>query len=357
MKLMIAGGGTGGHLFPGIALAGAWVERAPKGEVFFVGTERGLEVKIVPAAGYRLELIDQVGIKRRGLVQTLKGLFMLPKSILQSMRIVRREKPAVAVGVGGYAAGPAILAAWLLRVPTLILEPNAVPGLTNRILAKIARVAISPYERAAAYFGKKLVKAGIPVRPQIANALKTAAATAQARRGVLVFGGSQGAKAINDAVMQAAPRWAQSGVRVVHQTGPADRARVEAAYAGMGIDVRDFIHDMAAEYAACDLVVCRAGASSLAELALCGKPAVLIPLPTAADDHQTKNAQAFADAGAGVLLRQSELTPERLDTTVRELLGDVTKLMAMADAAKKLGDPDAASRLADMCINLAESCP
>lgn len=349
MKLMIAGGGTGGHLFPGIALAGAWVQRAPAGEVFFVGTERGLETKIVPAAGYRLELIDQVGIKRRGLVQTLKGVFMLPMSILQSMRIVRREKPAVAVGVGGYAAGPAILAAWLLRVPTLILEPNAVPGLTNRILAKVARVAISPYERAAAYFGKKLVKAGIPVRPQIANAFKASTNTKPA---VLIFGGSQGAKAINDAVMLAAPEWAKTA-DVVHQTGPADLERVRKAYEGTSVVAKDFIQDMAAAYAACDLVVCRAGASSLAELALCGKPAVLIPLPTAADDHQTKNAQAFADAGAGVLMRQSELTPEKLRDAVAALLGDRSRLATMSEAAKKLGDPQAADRLAQMCMELA----
>jgi UDP-N-acetylglucosamine--N-acetylmuramyl-(pentapeptide) pyrophosphoryl-undecaprenol N-acetylglucosamine transferase len=352
MKLMIAGGGTGGHLFPGIALAGAWVQCAPQGEVFFVGTERGLETKIVAAAGYRLELIDQVGIKRRGLTQTLKGIFMLPKSIFQSMRIVRREKPAVAVGVGGYAAGPAILAAWLLRVPTLILEPNAVPGLTNRILAKIARVAISPYDRAAAYFGKKLVKAGIPVRPQIANALKSAASTDQLT--VLVFGGSQGAKAINDAVIGAAPGWVKQGVKVVHQTGPNDLPRVKEAYGSVVVDVRDFIHDMAAEYAACDLVVCRAGASSLAELALCGKPAVLVPLPTAADDHQTKNAQAFADAGAGVLMRQSELTAQTLEEIVRALLSDRQKLAQMSEAAKKLGDPQAAERLAGMCFGLAK---
>lgn len=350
MKLMIAGGGTGGHLFPGIALASAWVKTAPQGEVFFVGTERGLEVKIVPQNGYRLELIDQVGIKRRGFVQTLKGLFMLPRSLFQSLRIVRREKPAVAVGVGGYAAGPAMVAAWLMRVPTLILEPNAVPGLTNRLLAKIARVAISPYDRARQHFGKKLVKLGIPVRPQIAAAFKEA--RAGERPAVLIFGGSQGARAINEAVMVAAPAWAKIA-NVVHQTGPADRDRVQAAYGSAAIDVKDFIQDMAAAYSACDLVVCRAGASSLAELALCGKPAVLIPLPTATDDHQTKNALAFADAGAGILMKQSEMTPEKLRDTVLALLQDRPKLAAMAAKAKTLGDPQAAERLATMCLELA----
>ncbi len=353
MKLMIAGGGTGGHLFPGIALAGAWVAQAPNGEAFFVGTERGLEVKIVPAAGYRLELIDQVGIKRRGLTQTLKGVFMLPRSIWQSLRIVRREKPAVAVGVGGYAAGPAILAAWLMRVPTLILEPNAVPGLTNRILAKIARIAISPYDRAAAHFGKKLVKAGIPVRPQIAKALAANTTARSGKPSVLVFGGSQGAKAINDAVITAAAKW--ESFHVVHQTGPGDFERVKQAHAGRDVDVKAFIDDMAAEYAACDVVVCRAGASSLAELALCGEPAGMIPLPTAADDHQTKNAQAFADAGAGVLVRQSELTGDTLAAIVSDLLSDKSKLQKMSAAAKTLGDPKAAEHLAAMCLGLVKS--
>jgi UDP-N-acetylglucosamine--N-acetylmuramyl-(pentapeptide) pyrophosphoryl-undecaprenol N-acetylglucosamine transferase len=353
MKLMIAGGGTGGHLFPGIALAGAWVAQVPNGEAFFVGTERGLEVKIVPAAGYRLELIDQVGIKRRGLLQTLKGVFMLPRSIIQSLRIVRREKPVVAVGVGGYAAGPAILAAWLMRVPTLILEPNAVPGLTNRILAKIARIAISPYDRAAAHFGKKLVKAGIPVRPQIANAIAANTLARSGKRCVLVFGGSQGAKAINDAVIAAATQW--ENFHVVHQTGPSDFERVKQAHAGRDVDVKAFIDDMAAAYAACDVVVCRAGASSLAELALCGKPAVMIPLPTAADDHQTKNAQAFADAGAGVLLKQNELSGNKLAGIVADLLSDKTKLQTMSAAAKTLGDPKAAEHLAAMCLGLVKT--
>ncbi len=351
MKLMIAGGGTGGHLFPGIALASAWLERAPEPEVFFVGTERGLEKRLVPQAGFRLALIDQVGLKRTGVAQLLKGLLLLPKSLWQSLALVRRERPAVAIGVGGYAAGPAILAAWLLRVPTLILEPNAVPGLTNRLLARIARKAISPYERARAHFGKKLVRAGIPVRPAIARAVP--APKPDARKTILVFGGSQGARAINDAVAAAAPELLARGYAVVHQTGKLDFARIKQGYeaAGLAVDVREFIDDMASAYAACDLVVCRAGASTLAELALCAKPSILIPLPTATDDHQTKNAQAFADAGAAVLLKQSELGS--LGSTILAIMDAPEKRAAMAQAAQGLGDPRAAEVLCEMCLALA----
>lgn len=354
MKLMIAGGGTGGHLFPGIALAGAWRERVAGGEVFFVGTEYGLEKRIVPEAGYRLELIQQRGLKRQGLAQTLKSLLLIPRSLSQSLRIVRRERPAVAIGVGGYAAGPAILAAWLLGVPTLVLEPNAVPGLTNRLLAKVVRKAISPYARARAHFGSKLVQAGIPVRPAIAAALAKGSDTV-AHKTLLVFGGSQGAKAINDALIAAAPVLVTThGYRIIHQTGRADFARVKAQYQALGldVDVREFIDDMAAVYRASSLVVCRAGASSLAELALCGKPSVLIPLPTAADDHQTKNAQAFAEAGAGVLLRQSELSGDALTTQVLAL--DDDKLAAMGKAALGLGDANAANALSDLCVSLTK---
>jgi UDP-N-acetylglucosamine--N-acetylmuramyl-(pentapeptide) pyrophosphoryl-undecaprenol N-acetylglucosamine transferase len=356
MKLMIAGGGTGGHLFPGVALAQTWMQRAPEAEVFFVGTARGLESKVVPQAGFRLHLIEQRGLKRLGLVQTLKALLMLPRSFLQSLRIVRKEHPNVALGVGGYAAGPAMMAAWLLGVPTLILEPNAMPGLTNRLLGWVARKIVSPYERAAQHFGrKKLITAGIPVRGQIIDAMKRVQPRTDATPTVLVFGGSQGAQAINKAVREAAPGWIKDGIRLIHQTGPGDFAATKQFYdaQGLQVDVREFITDMAAVYEACDLVVCRAGASTLAELALVKKPAILVPLPTAADDHQTKNAQAFAAVGAGVHLPQRELGGEVLGKLVRELLADKPRLAAMAQKAQTLGDEDAAQNLCNLCLELA----
>jgi UDP-N-acetylglucosamine--N-acetylmuramyl-(pentapeptide) pyrophosphoryl-undecaprenol N-acetylglucosamine transferase len=352
MKLMIAGGGTGGHLFPGVAVARRWLERAPQGEVFFVGTARGLESKVVPAAGFRLLLIDQVGLKNRGIKGLLRALWLLPRSFAQSLAIVRRERPAVALGVGGYAAGPAMLAAWLLRVPSLILEPNAMPGLTNRILGAVVRRVVSPYDRARDHFpARKLLKAGIPVRAELAQAL--AGVRAEATRSLLVFGGSQGARAINEAAMVAVPQLVREGVKVLHQTGPADFARVSAAYAGLAVDVREFITDMAAAYAGCDLVVCRSGASTLAELGIVGRASILVPLPTAADDHQTKNAQAFVEAGAAMLLPQKDLTPESFSRDVRALMNDEPRRARMAAAAKHEGDPDAADKLCGVCLELA----
>lgn len=352
MKLMIAGGGTGGHLFPGVAVARRWLKRAPNAEVFFVGTARGLENKVIPAAGLRLVLIDQVGLKNRGIGGLLKALWMLPRSFMQSIAILRREKPAVALGVGGYAAGPAMAAAWFLRIPALILEPNAMPGLTNRILGALVRRVVSPYDRAREHFpARKLVKAGIPVRAELAQALANVQTHAQ--RSLLIFGGSQGARAINEAAMVAVPALVREGVKVLHQTGPADFAKVKAAYEGLDCDVREFITDMASAYGGCDLVVCRSGASTLAELGIVGRASILVPLPTAADDHQTKNAQSFVEAGAAVLLPQKDLTPESLLLQVRALMGDEPRRAAMAAAAKKEGDPDAANRLCGLCLEMA----
>ncbi len=336
MKLMIAGGGTGGHLFPGVAVARMWRERAPGGDVFFVGTARGLEGKVVPQAGFSLSLIAQVGLKNRGIMGALKALLLLPRSLWQSLAIVRRERPSVALGVGGYAAGPAMVAAWLMRVPSLILEPNAMPGLTNRLLGALVKKIVSPYDRAGEHFPQnKLLRQGIPVRGELAAAL--AAQKAHSGRSLLIFGGSQGARALNDAAIGAVPLLAEEGVSIVHQTGPADFQRVLDAYASLPlaarnrVDVREFIDDMAAAYGNCDLVVCRAGASTLAELGIVGRPSILVPLPTAADDHQTKNAQAFVEAGAAQMLKQQDLTSATLLTAVRTLMTEELRRARMGE--------------------------
>ena len=353
MKLLVAGGGTGGHLFPGIAVARAFDSRG--GESVFVGTARGLETRVVPQAGYRLLLVDQAGLKGKGLLGLVKGLLSLPRSLAQSWKLLRSERPDVALGVGGYASGPAMLMAALRGIPTILLEPNAVPGLTNRWLGWVARYVLSPYDRAAEHFAaRKLKRVGIPVRAELAAKL-AAASTGEGKR-LLIFGGSQGARAINDVAIQAVPRLVRDhGLTVVHQTGKNDVERCKQAYVGLdAVTVLEFIDDMAAQYGAADLVVCRAGASTLAELAIVGRPSLLIPLPTAADDHQTKNAESFVSAGAAVMLRQKELDAERLCREVTTLMSDPARRRAMSDAARKLGDVDAAFKIADLCRSLVE---
>lgn len=354
-KLLVAGGGTGGHLFPGIAVARAFDERG--GESVFVGTARGLETRVVPQAGYRLLLVDQVGLKGKGLVGLLKGLLALPRSLFQSWRLLGAERPDVALGVGGYASGPAILVAALRGIPTVLLEPNAVPGLTNRWLGSVARYVLSPYERAADHFSaRKLKRIGIPVRAELAQKLAEKSETSRSSgKHVLIFGGSQGARAINDVAMQAVPVLVREhGMTVVHQTGKADVERARAAYAGLGsVTVLEFIDDMAAQYAAADLVVCRAGASTLAELAIVGRPSLLIPLPTAADDHQTKNAESFAQAGAAIMLKQKDLDAAKLCAQIQALMSDPAARTAMSEAARRLGDADAARKIAVICRELA----
>jgi len=363
MKLMVAGGGTGGHLFPGISLGFAWLERVPQGEVFFVGTTKGLEQKVVPQAGFRLLFIDQTPLKGRSVFNTLKSLLRLPRSLIQAIRLVRKERPDVATGVGGYASGPAILAAWLLGVPTLLFEANAIPGLTNRILGVVAKKIVSPYVTTGAYFSrKKLVISGVPVRPQLIEAAKNhneknGAEHEQPKSPtIFIFGGSQGATAINCAAIDASEALLSRGCQIVHQTGTADFLRVQSAYADkkLQVEVRAFIDDMAAVYRRSDLVVCRAGASTLAELAMMGKPSLLVPLPSAADDHQTYNARAYEKAGAALVLPQSELNGARLSREIQSLIADSIRLHTMSEAVKKFADIDAAQKMCDLCTQLAQ---
>jgi UDP-N-acetylglucosamine--N-acetylmuramyl-(pentapeptide) pyrophosphoryl-undecaprenol N-acetylglucosamine transferase len=360
MRVLIAGGGTGGHLYPGIAIAEEVTAR-PGGEVLFVGTARGLEARAVPAAGYPLELLQVSGLKRMGLGATLRGLGRLPGALGRSLAILRRFRPDVVLGVGGYASGPLVLAAALTGRPTALQEQNSVPGFTNRVLGRFVRRAFIAFPEAAARFpaGKSLAT-GNPVRRAfLAGARAAAGAGAPGPGGrVLVVGGSQGARAVNDLVLGAAQEWARAGClpALVHQTGGADAERMTGAYdaiagpdAGLRgrIQVRPFIDDMVAAYAAADLVIARAGAMTLAELAILGKPALLIPLPTAADDHQSKNAAAFAAAGAALVLPQGDTSAVQLARTVTTLLGDPERRGAMAGAMSARARPSAAKDIVD----------
>jgi UDP-N-acetylglucosamine--N-acetylmuramyl-(pentapeptide) pyrophosphoryl-undecaprenol N-acetylglucosamine transferase len=365
MKLVIAGGGTGGHLYPGIAVAEEVVRRG--GDVLFVGTSRGLETRVVPRAGYALETLEVSGLAGLGFVDKLRGLGRLPVAAARSLAILRRYRPDAVLGVGGYASGPMVLTAALARVPTAISEQNSVPGFTNRALGHFARRIFCAFDEAAGWFPiGKVRMTGNPVRRGFlemagaANAVATASAAAGAKTAgdaaessLLVVGGSQGARAVNDLVVGAAAILIGRGElpRVVHQSGESDHDRIVAAYRGLGVGdrlaVAAFIEDMVSAYRDADLVIARAGALTLAELAIMGRPAILIPLPTAADDHQSKNAAAFASAGAAVVVPQAEATAQGLADAIASLLGDHPRRAAMAQAMSRLGRPDATRMIVD----------
>ncbi len=356
MRVMIAGGGTGGHLFPGIALAEEVMTRHPKNEVVFVGTERGLEARVVPAAGYPLELIRAQGLKGMGVVKLLKGLAALPVAFFQSWRILRRYRPDVVVGVGGYASGPVVLAAWMQRVPTAVQEQNALPGFTNKVLGKIARAVFISFEEARRFFPSgKIHLIGNPIRRALMdNYLRSV--EKQERFTVLVFGGSLGAKGLNSRMLEALRDLGDEkpSLHFVHQTGKADAETVRKGYAELGFsaEVVEFIEDMSKAYAQADLVICRAGATTLAELTVCKKAAILVPFPFAADDHQAVNAQAMVKAGAALMFREAELTGSKLAAELLALKREPAKLQKMAKMAGALGRPEAAKELADVCVDL-----
>ena len=353
MKVIIAGGGTGGHLFPGIAVAEELVARGHS--VRFVGTEKGIEARAVPKAGYPLDLIDIAGIKAKGFKGTVSGLFRVPRALGQSRAILRREQPDVVVGVGGYASGPMVLAAALGGRPTAILEQNSVPGFTNKTLGKFVKVIFGAFKTAEHSFSKKKYRlVGNPVRKPVRDALANAEGEGE---GVLVVGGSQGAHAVNELVFAAMKllKAVDQSPRLVHQTGEKDREAYVTRYAEAEIaaDVRAFIDDMGAAYRAAAVVVARAGASTLAELTMIGKPAILIPFPFAADDHQTVNARELADAGAAYLLVQSTTSPTELAEAIRGLLEDRDTRGAMSAASRALGRPRAHVEIADAIEALA----
>jgi len=352
MRLLIAGGGTGGHLYPGIAVAEEVVRRG--GQVLFVGTSRGLEARAVPAAGYPLELLEVSGLKRVGSIAALRSLFRLPKAFLRSLSILRRFRPDVVLGVGGYASGPLVLAAALWRYPTAIQEQNSVPGITNRILSRLVRIVVVAFDEARRFFpAAKCETIGNPVRGKLVATLIAGSADPNASPRILVVGGSQGARAVNDLVLAAVEILAKNGSlpALVHQSGPSDLDRCSERYRALGvadrIDVRPFIDDMATEYHRASLVVARAGALTLAELAIAGRPVILIPLPTAADDHQSKNAARFAAANAAIVLDQRTCTGAQLAQLLGDLLADSARRQVMAEAMRSLARPKAAGEIVD----------
>ena len=356
MRLMIAGGGTGGHVFPGVALAEEVVGRHPGNDAVFVGTARGLEAKVVPQTGFPIELIEVQGLKGKGILRLLAGLLLLPRAFIQCWRLLRKWQPDAVVGVGGYASGPAVLMAWLMRIPTAVQEQNAVAGFTNRVLGRFVQAAFTAFPEANRFFAQRKVhQLGNPIRRQfLDNYMRPSAAHDKLR--LLVFGGSQGAHALNMRVVEALPflHDLRDKLHVIHQTGARDRDQVEAGYRACAFepDVRDFITDMSSAYANADLVVCRAGAMALAELTVCKKPSILVPFPAAADNHQVMNAKSLVDAGAAVMIEEKDLNGELLAAEIRAILENPSRRDAMSRAAGRLGSPQAAREIADVCTEL-----
>jgi len=345
---IIAAGGTGGHLFPGIAVADELRRRDPAVRVVFAGTPRGLESRLVPRAGHELELLPILPLNGVGVSRAVKGLLVLPWGLLRAAALVARLRPAAVLGVGGYAGGPVVLAAALMGVPTVILEPNAKPGFTNRVLRPFVRRAACSYEEARREFGAKGVVTGNPVRGGFARLPKKAHVAPYT---LLAFGGSQGSRVLNEAIVAALPHLpGPHRLRIVHQTGVAMHKPVTDAYAAAGreAEVLEFLDDMEARFAAADLVLCRSGATTCAELTAAGRASVLVPFALAADDHQRSNARALQAAGAARMIEEKDLTGETLARAVTETLETPGKLAAMEDAARALGRPDAAARVADL---------
>jgi UDP-N-acetylglucosamine--N-acetylmuramyl-(pentapeptide) pyrophosphoryl-undecaprenol N-acetylglucosamine transferase len=348
--VLIAAGGTGGHLFPGIAVADELVRRDEDTRVVFAGTPRGLESRLVPRAGYALELLPILPLNGVGLARTLLGLVVLPWGLLKSARLVLRLRPAAVLGIGGYAGGPVTLLAALLGVRAVILEPNARPGFTNRILRPFVGAAACAYDEARASFGAKGVLTGNPVRGGFAA---LPAKQPRAPFTLLAFGGSQGSRALNQALVAALPKLpGPDELRIVHQTGPAMRDQVEAAYreAGRPGEVVAFLDDMERRFGEADLVLSRSGATTCAELCAAGKAALLVPFAGAADDHQTTNARALEAQGAARVVLERQLTGDSLARAVADLLGAPETLTEMGAAARRLGRPDAAARVADLLV-------
>jgi UDP-N-acetylglucosamine--N-acetylmuramyl-(pentapeptide) pyrophosphoryl-undecaprenol N-acetylglucosamine transferase len=358
LRIVIAGGGTGGHLYPGIAVAREWLARTADIEITFAGTAGGIESRVLPREGFALDVIRSGGLKGKSLADRLRGAILVPLSLIDAWRIVTARRPHLVIGVGGYSSGPVVLVAALRGRPTMLLEQNAVPGLTNRLLAHVVRAAAVTFESTTSFFGETAFVSGNPVRPEFMTRDVAVERTGgnRATVGVLVFGGSQGAHAINVAMAEAAPELASRGraLRLTHQTGERDVEMVRSAYRAAGLQavVEPFLYDMGRRIGDADLIVCRAGATTLAEITAAGKPSILIPLPTATDDHQRKNAEALAASGAAEVLLQREASGEVLASRILALAANREARARIAAAARALARPDAARLIVDRGLEL-----
>ncbi len=348
--MVMAGGGTGGHVIPSLAVAAEL--RALGHEVLFIGTRRGLEATLVPRAGYGIEWIDIGGLQRVGWRKALHSLVLLPLSVVRSLLLLRRHHAAAVFSTGGYVAAPVMLAAIVARIPIVVLEPNAMPGMVTRRLARHVRMALVAFSRSRAFFPPgRCEVTGVPVRREFFDVPPRGP---HAVLRVLVTGGSRGARALNRAVREAWPLFASAGpaVHITLQCGPAEYDALATEFNRTGLDgeVVPFIHDMPKAYAEADLVISRAGAGALAELAAAGKPSILVPFPYATDNHQLHNAEAMAEAGAARLLVESECSGAQLRAMVAEFYAQPDLLARMSSAARALARPDAARRAAGLLV-------
>jgi UDP-N-acetylglucosamine--N-acetylmuramyl-(pentapeptide) pyrophosphoryl-undecaprenol N-acetylglucosamine transferase len=354
MKLLIAGGGTGGHVFPAIAIAKEWMSRGSEREVVLVGTQRGIEMKLVPQAGLPLETLRAAGLKGKGGLTLAKNFAKLGPGMLDAFAILRKHKPVAAFGVGGYAAGPMMLATWLRGIPNVIFEPNAEPGFTNKVLVKLSKRIATGYEVTANALGGKGVVTGNPVRAEF-FAIRPRKPEKPFR--LLITGGSQGALPINRAFVDAMDRLAarRDELNVVHQTGERDYNAVRTAYARREFhaEVVPFLGNMAERFAWADLIVCRAGAITAAEVAAAGRAAIFIPFGRATDSHQLRNAQEMSKAGAGRLIAEPELTADRLVNEIFSLLDHPQEVEELGARARSLGKPNAARDIVDLVETVA----
>jgi UDP-N-acetylglucosamine--N-acetylmuramyl-(pentapeptide) pyrophosphoryl-undecaprenol N-acetylglucosamine transferase len=359
VKVVLAGGGTGGHVFPALALAREL--RVRDIEILMIGTARGLEAAIFTAEGFSVEIIRVEGLKGMKIQAQVRSLVLLPQALIHALLLLGHHRPDVVVGMGGYAAGPVSMAAVLRRIPLLIHEQNCSPGLTNRILTRMADTVAVTFEESRSVFGRDVVVTGNPIRREILEADRRKGCEAfdldPGKVTVLVFGGSQGARQINRAVAEALPHldpW-RDRLQILHATGERDRGAVDEAYRAWKGEARflAFIQDMASAYAAADLVISRAGATTIAELTALGKPALLIPYPFATNDHQRLNAEEVVRVGGARLIPDRDLTGHRLAAKLRALLDDPPALAEMGRAAQGLGRPQATAHLADLVCQLA----
>ena len=354
MRVVIAAGGTGGHIYPAIAYAKEFQRFDPGGSILFVGTGKSLEADILRKEGFGYEPIKAEGLVGRGILPMTRSLMLLPLSVWQAVQILRNHRTDLVIGTGGYVSPPVILAAWLLKIPRALLEPNAMPGLANRVMGPLANMVFLAFESARSFFSSAKVKViGTPIRKGFL--LEHPPAPPQKVSHLLIFGGSQGARAINAAMLQAVTFSARlREVTITHQTGAEEYEQVKAGYEQLGIpaDVRPFLFDMPLELAKADLVVCRGGASTLAELSACGKVGILIPFPHATHNHQEVNARAMEAAGAARVLLQSDLTGPRLAEEIERCMSDISLLQGMARRSWDLRKVHATEQMVQECASL-----
>ncbi len=353
MRVVLAGGGTGGHVIPALAIA-QQLKKQYAAELLFIGTPRGMENRLVPAAGFELRLVQVGALKNVSLATRLKTSLDLPRAIWNSRRMLDQFQPDVVIGVGGYASGPAMAAAILRGTPTIAFEPNVVPGFANRMVARWVSAAAVHFEETCRYFPNCHVT-GVPVRTAFFQIPSKPPGTPT----LLVFGGSQGARAINEAMIDSLPGLAARAptLHIVHQTGERDFERVRSAYSQAAIsgEVHKFIDNMPEMFARADLLVCRSGASTVGEITAAGKPAIFVPFPRAADDHQNVNARALERAGAAVVVEESKLESAYLVDTITALIDDNSRLQGMSAAAKSLAHPNAVEEIAAIVEELIDS--